>query len=156
MQVYTLRREQWIPASTDRVFEFFSAAANLEQITPKWLRFQVLVMPARMMEGARIRYRLRWHGIPLRWLTEIVEWNPPHGFADLQLEGPYAFWLHTHRFEPTRSGTNIVDVVRYALPLGVLGRAAHHLGVRRELEEVFDFRAQHIASLLLPSARETR
>jgi ligand-binding SRPBCC domain-containing protein len=154
MQIYTLRREQWIPVTAGRVFDFFSEAANLEQITPKWLRFQILEAPARMTEGARIRYRLKWHGIPVRWLTEIVEWNPPHGFADLQLEGPYALWLHTHRFEPSRDGTNIVDVVRYALPFGIIGWAAHSLKVRQDLEDVFDFRARRIAALLAPGARD--
>ena len=153
MRVYTLRREQWIPVPISRVFEFFSNAANLEQITPEWLRFRALVMPARMTEGARIRYRIQWHGIPLPWLTEIVEWNPPRGFADLQLEGPYALWLHTHRFEPSGAGTNIVDVVRYALPLGIIGRAAHDFRVQRDLEKVFDFRQKRIRSLLGPDAQ---
>jgi ligand-binding SRPBCC domain-containing protein len=153
MRVYTLRREQWLPVSLDRVFEFFSDAANLERITPDWLRFRILVMPAHMTEGARIKYRLEWHGIPMNWLTEVVEWNPPRGFADLQLEGPYALWLHTHRFERSGAGTNIVDLVRYALPLGVLGQAAHDIRVRRDIEQIFDFRQTRIVSLLAPGGQ---
>jgi ligand-binding SRPBCC domain-containing protein len=85
--------------------------------------------------------------IPLRWTTEIVEWCSPHRFMDVQLRGPYRLWQHTHRFEPFEGGTRMTDEVEYALPLGPLGRLAHALKVRRDLEAVFDYRAERIRGI---------
>jgi ligand-binding SRPBCC domain-containing protein len=78
---YLLQREQWIPRPIEDVFAFFADAGNLEAITPPWLRFQILSHgPIAMRSGARILYQLRWHGFPVRWLTEIQSWNPPTEF----------------------------------------------------------------------------
>lgn len=145
---HTLRREQWAPRPLDDVFGFFSDAENLEQITPAWLNFGVQGgRGAAITAGTKIEYRLAWHGIPLRWTTEIVRWDPPHAFEDFQVSGPYRLWHHTHRFEAERGGTRLIDDVRYALPFGRLGRAVHAVVVRRDVERIFDFREHRIRAL---------
>ena len=136
---YLIEREQWIDRPIEEVFAFFSDAANLEAITPPWLRFSVTTpAPIAMHAGARIEYRLRWRGIPLRWTTLIETREPPDRFIDTQLRGPYRLWHHTHTFEAVDGGTRMRDLVRYRLPFGPLGTIAHVLGVRRDLEAVFD------------------
>ncbi len=146
---YVLEREQRIPLPIDDVFAFFADATNLEAITPAWLRFQILSPRAiAMHSGARILYQLRWHGFPLRWLTEIQSWSPPTEFVDVQVSGPYRLWQHTHRFKPIDGGTLMRDMVRYALPFALLGRLAHAWQVKRELEALFDYRAVKIAEIL--------
>jgi ligand-binding SRPBCC domain-containing protein len=104
-----------------------------------------------MGTGAVIRYRLRVHRVPIGWLTAIREWDPPRRFVDEQLRGPYALWLHTHTFEPHPDGggdTLMRDVVRYALPLGLVGEFARRLVVARDLDAIFDYRARRIRELL--------
>jgi len=148
--VHTLRREQRLPGTPEEVFAFFGDARNLEAITPPLLRFRVLTPdPIAMGPGALIRYRLNVHHVPVGWLTAIREWDPPHRFVDEQLRGPYALWHHTHTFAALDGGgTRMRDVVRYALPLGPLGEIAHRLFVRRDIEAIFDFRANKIVELL--------
>ena len=150
VHVHTLRREQRLPGAPDEVFEFFGDARNLEAITPPLLRFRVLEAdPIEMRVGTLIRYRLRIRGIPVGWLTAIREWDPPHRFVDEQLRGPYALWHHTHTFEPDgQGGTLMRDVVRYALPFGPLGELVRRLFVARDVEAIFDHRAQRIRELL--------
>lgn len=148
MRIFVLRREQWIPRPIEEVFAFFADAKNLEAITPEWLGFRILSpQPITMREGARIVYRLRWHGLPLRWVTEIAHWESPTRFVDVQQEGPYALWHHTHEFRPGQGGTFMCDVVRYALPLGCLSSAVHGLIVRRDLNAIFDHRARAVSEL---------
>lgn len=143
--IYILRREQWIARPMDEVFTFFADAHNLEAITPPWLGFKILFMSTDCIEeGTTIRYRLRLHGIPIDWLTEICEWNPPHSFVDEQIKGPYRQWRHTHRFEAHGSRTKMVDEVRYSLPFGVLGRLVHKVKVRRDVNRIFDYRRLQI------------
>jgi len=67
--------------------------------------------------------------------------------VDTQLRGPYRRWHHTHRFESVGDETIVEDIVRYALPLGRLGRLMHTLMVRRDVERIFDYRAQRLREL---------
>jgi ligand-binding SRPBCC domain-containing protein len=141
VKVYTLEREQWVPASLDRAFDYFCDAANLERITPPWLGFRILSpLPVEMCAGARIDYRIRLGGVPARWITRITRWDPPRAFVDLQERGPYALWEHLHEFAPLGSGVLMRDRVRYALPFGYLGRAAHRSLIRSLLARIFDYR----------------
>ena len=97
-----------------------------------------------MGAGALIEYRLRLHGVPVRWLTRIEEWEPGRRFVDAQLRGPYRLWHHTHAFEPDGDGGTLMrDTVRYALPLGPLGELAHRLFVRARPRAIFDFRRDY-------------
>ena len=149
MDVQILEREQRLPGSPEEVFEFFADARNLEKITPPLLRFRVVTPePIAMGRGTLIRYRLRVHGIPVGWLTEIKEWDPPHRFVDEQLTGPYALWHHTHTFETDGDETIMRDVVRYRVGFGPLGMLANELLVRRDVAGIFDHRAQRVRELL--------
>jgi ligand-binding SRPBCC domain-containing protein len=149
---HTLRREQILPGSPEDVFPFFADAANLEAITPPWLQFKVLSQrPIEMRVGTLVEYRLKLHGVPIRWLTRIDEWVPGVRFVDSQLHGPYALWHHTHEFAPHGTDTLMRDTVRYALPFGPLGEVAHRLFVRRDVERIFDYRTVSLPSM--PSAR---
>jgi len=145
---HLLKREQWVPVTMDKVFAFFSDARNLEVLTPPWLHFRILTpAPIRIGEGATIRYRLRWRGVPIRWRTAITRWEPPAAFEDMQMSGPYRLWHHSHQFEALRGGTLMTDTVRYALPFGCLGQPAYRLVVRRDVEAIFDYRRHRIRDL---------
>jgi len=144
----TLETSIELPLPRDRVFEFFSDAANLERITPPELRFRILTpMPIDLRAGALIDYQLRLFGIPFNWTTRITTWEPPYRFSDEQLKGPYAHWLHTHEFTETERGTLMRDHVRYRLPLAPLGNLGLPL-VRRQLARIFSYRQQTVSSLL--------
>lgn len=145
MKIHVLEREQLVPASLDRVVGFFADAGNLDEITPPWLRFRILTpLPIEMRSDARIEYQLRLVGVRLRWRTRIAKWDPPQGFVDVQEQGPYALWEHSHHFRTCAEGVWMADVVRYALPFGPLGRTAHALGVRAALASIFDYRFARI------------
>ena len=133
----------------DEVFEFFARAGNLERITPSWLKFTLeSTEPVQITAGTVITYRLALHGVPLRWVSRIEEWEPGRQFVDLQIKGPYRRWHHRHRFEAVDGGTKVSDQVDYELPLGPLGELAWALFVRRDLKRIFDHRRRAVAELL--------
>ena len=142
-------RAQLAPLSRDEAFAFFADASNLEAITPSWLRFRILTpQPIVVGEGTLIDYRLRLHGVPIRWRARIEGWEPGRCFVDTQIEGPFALWQHTHTFEEQSGGTLIRDRVEYRMPLGVVGALAHRLVIGRDLERIFDHRRSAISRLL--------
>ena len=145
MKVHVFERAQRLPGPPEGVFGFFAEAHNLEEITPPFLDFEVVTpRPIEMKVGTLIEYRLKLHGVRLRWLTRIDTWDPGVSFVDRQLKGPYRLWHHTHLFEPDGEDTIMRDIVRYALPLGPLGELARLALVRRDLDRIFEFRQAEI------------
>jgi hypothetical protein len=145
MKVYDLQREQDVARPVEEVFAFFERPENLARITPPSMGFEILTPPPiTMQSGALLDYTVKVFGVRNRWTTLITDHDPPHSFTDVQLKGPYSFWHHTHRFESIEGGTRLVDEVRYILPLGFLGRVAHSLLVKRQLETIFDYRGRII------------
>jgi ligand-binding SRPBCC domain-containing protein len=146
--VRTLHRRQWLPRPLDDVFEFFARPENLADITPPWLGFRMLT-PGRvtMRAGLVIDYTVRVLGRPTPWRSVIAEYDPPHGFRDVQVTGPYRRWDHRHDFRAEDGGTAIEDHVIYALPLGPFGAVLEALFVRRQLAAIFEYRRQRIEAL---------
>jgi ligand-binding SRPBCC domain-containing protein len=138
MKTFTLTNELWLPQQPQDVFPFFADAFNLERLTPPSLGFQVLTPPPiEMRVGTLIDYRVRLRGIPMRWQSEITEWEPPHRFVDEQRRGPYRMWIHEHTFTSQDGGTMAKDTVQYAV-LG--GAIVQRLFVASELKRIFQYR----------------
>jgi ligand-binding SRPBCC domain-containing protein len=149
---YLLEREQLIPRPRSEVFAFFADAANLERITPPSLRFRIQTpLPIAMTAGAIIDYRISLFGIGFGWRTLIEVFDPDSAFVDLQLQGPYRFWRHEHRFVDSPDGTLMRDRVEYEVPFGPLGDIVRGLFIRRQLERIFDYRRQIVAAHFAPT-----
>ena len=153
MNTFDFKRTTTLPFPRERVFEFFARAENLELLTPPWLSFRILTpQPIRMGAGTLIDYRLRLHGIPLRWRSEITVWEPPHRFVDEQRRGPYRLWRHEHRFTEVDGGTRVDDWVRYAVLGGTL---IDKLLVAPDVRRIFDFREERLRAFF-PSSHDRR
>lgn len=151
---WVLRATQILTGHRSVVFAFFADASNLGRITPAELGFEILTpTPIEMTAGRVIDYHIRLYGLRLRWRTLISEWKPPFEFVDVQARGPYAEWVHRHRFTPTHDGGTLVeDEVRFRLPLGRLGTLAAPL-VKRQLRRIFAYRYDAIDQAFTPPPR---
>ena len=150
MKVYTLKKEQKISKNILDVFDFFSRPENLATITPPKMKFKILTpKPIEMKEGALIDYTVRILGFPIRWRTLITKYDPPNIFVDQQLKGPYSLWHHTHTFTKISDNETLIkDIVTYSIPFGFIGRIAHSIYIKKDLEKIFLYRKNKIADLL--------
>ena len=143
MKTYQLYREQVLPITIQEAWDFFSTAKNLAKITPDELGFDIITKldDSPIYNGMLIEYRVRpVLGIPLKWVTKILDVEAPFKFADTQLTGPYKLWEHTHTFKEVPEGILMTDLVKYALPFGILGNIAHSVFVQSKLNYIFDYR----------------
>jgi ligand-binding SRPBCC domain-containing protein len=150
MADYIVESRMWLPKPRPDVFAFFVDPANLVRVSPPWLGLRVVEAPPALAAGASMDLRLRWLGAPVRWRTFIREYDPPFRFLDVQVRGPFARWEHRHRFLVDADGTTVEDRLVYRMPLGPLGRLAHALLVRRQLDAIRRHRRRRISELLAP------
>ncbi len=142
---FQVHQEQLLSYPIEQVFRFFASPENLNLLTPPWVNFSILSPQSiEMAVGTIIEYRIRLRGVPVTWRSEITEWQPPFAFCDVQLRGPYRFWVHRHTFEEKPGGTLVTDHVDY----GVLGGAlVNRLFVAGELKRIFGYRKTRLYEL---------
>ena len=143
MKIHTLKRTQFLPISLEEAWDFFSSPENLVKITPAYMKFEILHISgsSKMYSGQVIKYNVSvLPGIRVNWITEITHVHEPFHFVDEQRFGPYAWWHHQHFFKAVDGGVEMTDEVNYALPLGIFGRIAQWLFVRKQLNDIFDYR----------------
>jgi ligand-binding SRPBCC domain-containing protein len=146
MKVYSKKSVQYVNASIDECWEFFSSPRNLQKITPESMGFQITDFDEKnMYAGQIIQYKVSpLFRIKLPWVTEITIVKDRSYFIDEQRFGPYSLWHHKHFFEATANGLKMTDLVHYALPLGFLGRIMNALVVKKKLKEIFEYREQKV------------
>lgn len=147
---YQLKAEQIVHGSLEQVWDFISSPKNLKEITPDYMGFEIKTdLVEKMYPGIMIGYYVKpLLGIPMTWLTEITHVVDHHFFVDEQRIGPYQLWHHQHILERIDDTTvRMKDVVTYQLPLGILGKIAHRLFVKKQLASIFDYRTQKVNEL---------
>lgn len=96
-----------VDAPPSAVIDFHRRSASLGAITPPPIVARLQAAPERLGEGDDMSFTLWLGPLPLRWLARIEDVGP-EGFSDRQLRGPFAFWLHHHRFEALPDGRTAV------------------------------------------------
>lgn len=142
MKLHRFARTTVLPVDLDQAWDYFSDPRNLPHLTPPWLRLApTSPLPEQMHAGLIVTYNVRPAlGIPVNWVTEITHVVPGELFVDEQRSGPYRFWHHQHHFRAVPGGVEMLDVVHYALPFGIVGNLAASL-VHRKVAGIFDYRA---------------
>ena len=148
--IYQLKREQILKSDLETIWNFVSSPKNLPRITPTYMNFNITSKDLKddMYPGMLISYTVTpVLGIPMSWLTEITHVSDKKYFVDEQRYGPYAMWHHQHFIEPHKDGILMTDIVTYKMPLGILGRLAHWLFVKRQLNSIFNYRFQKMEEI---------
>ena len=144
MKVHIYRQKQFLPIDLNTAWDFFSRPENLNEITPRDLKFEICsLLPEKVYPGLMILYKVGvFKGFSFEWATEITHVQEPQFFVDEQREGPYKMWHHEHHFRSVYGGVEMTDIVHYKLPLGWFGNLFHGLLVKPKLRQIFDYRVE--------------
>lgn len=94
--------------------------------------------------GETVTWRGRHFGVTQELTSEISAFDRPRHFQDRMVKGAFASFVHDHDFETTSGGTRMTDTVRFSAPLGVLGKLAEVLFLRRHVENLLAQRGETI------------
>jgi ligand-binding SRPBCC domain-containing protein len=167
--------EQWVPAPVERVFAFFADPHNLPRIMPPALGTKLVklsLVPPRFPAGQVPPGTLRMAGsgtemtvafrvlpyLPVheRWVVNISEFSFNEYFQDVQKQGPFRHWQHTHSFEPMQQGgvegTLIHDEVEYEVGFGVVGRTLEMLIFQGVFRSTFNYRKRALEKIFTAPA----
>ena len=112
--------ESYLPASPERVFAFHERADAFAVLTPWWSGGRVVRPAASLRPGERALLRLGWGPRARDWEAVHETYDPPHGFTESQLRGPFRAWRHRHHIFAAGPGARLRDEVEYELPGGRL------------------------------------
>ena len=145
----TLRFEQFLPIPLEEAWTFFASPANLDLITPPGLKFKILdPLPDKMHKGMIIHYRIKpMMNIPMKWITEITEYEEYVSFTDVQIKGPYQLWNHQHHFKSVDGSVLMTDILDYDIGFGIIGRFAGTLWVDSKVSAIFEFRRSKLQAI---------
>ena len=149
MKLYHLETIQKLPITPKRAWDFLSEPKNLKRITPDYMGFEIVSgLSDRMFAGQIIQYIVTpILGIPTRWVTEITHVDKGNYFVDEQRFGPYDLWHHKHFIKPIKNGVEMLDVIDYKIPLGILGQMVHPIIVAPKLKEIFEYRKKALIQI---------
>ncbi|MFB6251190.1 MAG: SRPBCC family protein [Halobellus sp.] len=138
----TYSRLTRVDAPLSDVWDFHSRISGLKALTPDWMNLRIEAVtgpdgepsPEILTEGSEIQMSMQPFGVAPRqeWtsvITEREESDDRAMFRDEMRGGPFATWVHTHRFVADGGETVIDDEVEYELPGGGLGRSISPLAV---------------------------
>ncbi len=147
--MHQLKSTLRLPISLAEAWDFFSSPKNLAAITPEELNLvPTSELPEEMYPGMFIEYTVHpLFGIPAKWVTEITHVQDKKFFVDEQRLGPYSIWHHQHHFKAIPGGVEMLDIVDYRLPLGLLGVLMEKLVVGKKVREIFEYRTQRLQAL---------
>jgi ligand-binding SRPBCC domain-containing protein len=134
-------RRSRLAASAAAVYAWHALPDALDRLTPPGERVKLIERSGGIERGARVVLQFGRWPFRRRWVAVHQEFEEGRFFSDLQVAGPFAYWKHTHTFEPDGPDACFLeDRVEYALPFGVLGRWFGGWYVRRKLDRLFEYR----------------
>ena len=145
--------------SARRLWDWHLAPGALERLTPPWETIRV-IRAETPREGSEAELVVRLGPLRRRWVARHTDLEPGRGFRDVQVRGPFARWVHTHRTLEAEGGAVLEDSIDYALPLAPLAQPLAGSSVRRRLERTFAWRHartaadldRHLQAVTLPTA----
>lgn len=133
------------------VGEVFDVSLDLDVERVAGRRYKVAAVEGagrtsgRIALGEKVKWRLRLLGVRVTHTSNIVELEAPRRFVDEMTQGVFADFRHEHAFESEGPQMTIMtDRMAWRSPLGLLGRIADGIFVRRTLRQLLADRNSEI------------
>jgi ligand-binding SRPBCC domain-containing protein len=133
----------------ERVFEFSIQPANIVRLSPPELGLKFVDAPEHFSLGSKYEFKVQAWGTVQTSFFEVVEFDHPLSFVEVQLKGPMKSWRHEHRFEVNTDGQTVVfNRIEFAPPGGLVGLLVTEAKLLDNMDDGFYHRHQQLRKLL--------
>lgn len=137
----------FVPSTVERAFDLsLDIGTHLESMAESSERAVDGVTTGLIALGESVTWKARHLGVTWTMTSTITAWDRPTTFTDEQARGPFAWFVHVHKFEPEGSGTRMVDEIAYRAPFGVVGSVFDRLVLARYLRHLIEVRNEFIVA----------
>ena len=127
-----------VEAPVETVFGFHEREDALRLLSPQFPPLRVIRKTGNIEPGSRVELKIG----PFLWTALHTVYEKNRLFADEQVQGPFAKWVHRHEFEAVDRATRLTDRVEYRLPGGVWMNRLFGWAVQLGLDQMFRQRHQ--------------
>jgi uncharacterized protein (TIGR01777 family) len=143
----TFTRTSIMPAPVERLADWHFHAGALDRLLPPWRRVSVESASGGVSDGSTVTLCIGNGPFSVRWLAKHERVQPGLSFVDRQVQGPFAEWVHEHRFRPYEDGRSALeDHVVWRAPGGKLGALLGNRLLERDLARMFAWRHRRTAN----------
>ena len=100
MKTETFIRRSRIDAPAAEVYAWHALPGALERLTPPGEHVEVIEKAGGIERGGRVVLQFGRWPFRRRWVAVHQDFEAGRYFSDVQVSGPFAYWKHTHTFEP--------------------------------------------------------
>ena len=134
--------ETWIHAGLQTCFD---AARDLDLHQKSFAHTNEVAVAGRLSGligmDEEVTWRGRHLGVTQHFTSRITAFEPPSYFQDSMQRGAFRSFVHDHHFTAVDGGTLMTDLLEFRAPLGILGRLAERIVLKRYLERLLASRA---------------
>lgn len=126
--------------SRSRVFRYHDTPGALDRLIPPWESVRLALRSDSLEIGSEVELVQSICGLRKSWLARHTELDRDRLFVDIQVDGPFARWIHRHEFESlSETRCELRDRIDFQLPLAPFSKIAEPW-VRRKLAAMFAYR----------------
>lgn len=145
----TFRAVQRVPYPRETVFAVFACPANVVAMAPPALGLELVEGPPAVAIGTRTVVRARRWGVLTRVVTEVVQVEPPAGYVEVQVQGPFRHWWQERFFRALGDdATELIETIRYEPPGGLLGLVLTGRAIEEQLRYAYEHRVPRLLEML--------
>ena len=143
----TITIKTHIKAPTERVFDL-SRSIDLHQISTQQTFEKAIAGKTSGLIGLNetVTWKAQHFGMYHTLTSRITELNRPLSFTDEMVNGAFKSFKHQHKFKTEGNETLVVDIFEFQSPLGLLGRLADVLFLKRYMMRLLQIRNGTIKS----------
>tara|TARA_R110002049_G_scaffold38978_1_gene120336 strand:- start:23863 stop:24318 length:456 start_codon:yes stop_codon:yes gene_type:complete len=95
-------------------------------------------------EGEWVSWEAKHFGLVQHLTSKITEFDSPHYFVDEMVFGAFKSFRHEHIFQEESNKTIMVDKFHFESPLGILGKVANTLFLKRYMKKLLKTRSEFL------------
>lgn len=143
MKTSIFKKKTRFDAPLDEVFAWHARPGALERLSPPWDPLHLICKSGGIEKDAVVAMKIKAGPLPFKimWVAQHTAYEKNRLFQDHQVSGPFARWIHTHRFIPDGEGACFLeDEIEYALPFSLVTHIPGAYLIRKKLNRIFAYR----------------